>query len=508
MSVVSSRVIPALKSLEDSKFYVDTEASNFESFYFNLLKSKKYPKGTIFKKRDKIIPKLLENIIVPLFQSLLKTSINNRVVIDKFIEITTDTTLDDSQKMKKFKRQIKHLLQLLTFNTYKFIEPIIKNNSILITYNNENITIKELFILLENYLNIRYNKYIVEGLTSNRVIIISKTVKLSANTNLNIVFNNFYFNLLSVRKTRVYNEKLRKTIDKYMMYMLIRIIIDKIKNPHKLLPVIKSRKSSNSKLLSIVDSLNDSNFYMDEEEEDFYKLFYFELLTKKIYPRDVVIDENYKSMESLFDNISISIFKDIINDNEVNRNILDKIINIYTNTRLNDVNKLKEFKIVIKDLSDILLRFAGRFILKLGKNKIQVSFINKNISLAELNIFLTNLLNMRFNRKLRYKHITNEIKYIIDNKLSSKTSLSLVYKNFFYKLKYILANIEDYINDDDGDDDDGDGDDGEVANIVKRNNILLKYIKDFKMYILARILIDLIKKRPQISKRIQTLITH
>ena len=82
MSVVSSRVIPALKSLEDSKFYVDTEASNFESFYFNLLKSKKYPKGTIFKKRDKIIPKLLENIVNPLFTTLLKSSIYNRIIIN------------------------------------------------------------------------------------------------------------------------------------------------------------------------------------------------------------------------------------------------------------------------------------------------------------------------------------------------------------------------------------------------------------------------------------------
>jgi len=37
-SIVSSRLIPELRSIEDSKFYLDTEHPNFESFYFNLLK--------------------------------------------------------------------------------------------------------------------------------------------------------------------------------------------------------------------------------------------------------------------------------------------------------------------------------------------------------------------------------------------------------------------------------------------------------------------------------------
>lgn len=486
----SSSLNPEL-NVNDSKFYLDITDPDFELFYFNLFKSKHYPKGTSFKKREKIIRKLFDNIISPIFLPIIKSSIIHRIIIKDFIINNKNKDL--------FKSNLKHFMQVLISKIYKFIDKIKEDKGILIHYKDirEKITIKDFSILLENFLNIRYNKNLIEGITSNNDEIYSNINKLSSKTDIDLVFDNFYYKIYLVLKRHKTKlnitliKKLIKKINKFLLYIISRIIIDRIKNPNP------ASKGSKNKFLSNIHSLSDSQFFVydDDEDEPKYENLQFELLIKKIYPRDIYIDTNYITIINLLDNIFNSIFKDILN-NDFNIKLLNEILSIYTNQTDDYNTKLKKFKNIMRKLTEYLFSYANEYIIR-SKPKINVNInndddinvINKDISIKEFEIFLTNFLNMRFNKKIYDMYPNREIYKKLDIKLSAKTNLNLVYKHFFNKLKK-FASMGLLIQED---------------NNYTYLNSLIMYMQEIIMYLLSRILIYLIDKQPQISKRLKSL---
>jgi len=494
MSIKSSSFYPELNTV-DSKFYLDKNAENFESFYFNLFKTKVYPKGAKFKKASSILCKLLDDIIKPIFIDIVEGTVIHRIIIEKFNEINMDSSIKNrGLKVIKFKNTLKYYMELLLSKTYEFINKLRKDDGIIISYKkiNEKINVTDFCILLENYLNISYNNLLYEGIKPDNTAIISQTNKLSANTDLNVVFKHFYYQLLLSQIHKLPKSSINTQINTFMLYMFIRFVIDKIKNPKE--PIKKSSK--NNSVFSTFNSVSNSSFYIDDNDDDEEPKF--KLLIKTIYPRDVYINEYYIMVYPVFDSIFISIFDKLMNNEEFINDLLNQIIAVYNNPRYNDNSKLKAFKAIMKKINNYLFDYAGEFILKLNKNsKIKVTLnkdnnvgeVDKKITLEQFKIFLTNLLNMRFNKKLQFKNRQGQKDIILDNRLSAKTNLNIVYKQFYYKLEKFDVNgllIQDS--------------NGNYEGI----DTLKIYTKEIIIYLLSRILIYLINKKSQMSKRLAT----
>jgi hypothetical protein len=485
MAKKSSKLISELNSLSDSKFYLANDEPNFNLFYFNLLKSKTIPKGMYIEDNndDKQINNLLENIINSKLMNIITDSINPRIIKSNLSKIDANKNKSDTEKYNEFKSYIKGILELLLRNAYIFLEQVKKENILINTQGiTQNINIEEFSVLLENYLNIRYNKQLIVNLQSNNIPIKSDNRRLNANTNLNIVLKHLFYKLLSLLRLKN-NGNINKKIKKYMMYMLIRIIIDKIKNPIEKLEI----KTSNDKVLPELRSLNDSSDILEYKQDDpkFYNDYFNLLITKSNFPRNLdfilkyYIDPDDRNF--ILDTIFKNIFSSIVNNESIDKELIDKINEIRSRNLNNEDEELKNFKKSIKVFNDVLYRDALNFLLSNKTIQILVNEfnynINKVINLEQLKIFLINFLNIRFNVNLRYKNKENrEEQWYKDNKLSAKTSLSIVYKHFYYN------NIQ-YIDE----------------------TSLSENIQYYKMYILARILIDLINKKPQISERLSAL---
>ncbi len=232
---MSSIITSKLQNLNDSPFYLSTSKKEEKQiFYFNLLKKKIYPKGMIIKYNDAIVISILNIVLYYIFDiyGIDSNNINKIINIFEQINIKQDSI---ENKLKEWKLYI----QVLIFNLQKvvilFIKTIIDSKKFLIInvnktidkygeniiIENQKLTIPELLIFLTNALNLAFNKYIRNGvLKDNRF----KDIKLSANTNINLLYKHLYYKL----KTASTVEQTRNKIYNFELYIFARLIIDKL----------------------------------------------------------------------------------------------------------------------------------------------------------------------------------------------------------------------------------------------------------------------------------------
>jgi hypothetical protein len=249
----SSKLISNLSSLKDSPFHLSTSDSlNKQIFFLNVLKKKEYPKGIFIKGDDYTFYKrAIDNILDAILEKYLRfdTDINTSI-LNEFNRVAL---LDTNDILKQWKIVIRNYINILEIRANELITEFntgersaINNERIIkitLKGKQQEIKIQELYILLINLLNFGFsNIYDTEEK--------ARTNKMSAYTNMNIIYKHFYYKLKNNEDDQ---EKQIEKISKLLKYILARLVIDKIKKGE----TDKEMQETNRKI--ILDILKNSS---------------------------------------------------------------------------------------------------------------------------------------------------------------------------------------------------------------------------------------------------------